>query len=311
VSSLAFALPLLGASLGGCFLSHEPSGEELTDAGAPPPHFDSGVARRDAGPARPDAGGADDAGLCGGPVTPGHTNRFCILEPSGAIPPGTARPLPVWHDGCFCEDALTCETSVTATTVDVTTLVCTPPAECDGCVPTIQTTCTLPPLSVGSYTIRIDGVDVADVRVARPDPGMFARPVCYDAPDPGSDAALVCRARVPLSGVSRVCRPDVSDVGSQPTIRVFEACGGCFDRSGGCEVALEPGRVVVEARRLACDCPPCGGCGTECNEIEIACHPPPLAEGDYELVVDGVSTGETLRVRDIVPGTMPPLEVCF
>lgn len=308
--------------LAGCYRRHAPPEGSPPDAG-PVARPDAGRPGRDAGPpdagapdaGRPDAGRPDagpiptvDAGPpppCAVDVVPVRATRFCALTPTGTLPSGEPTSIPVAISGCFCEAALGCAGRIVEPGVlALDSVLCPDEDECERCASFLESRCAVPPLTPGTWEVRLSGFPAAVVEAAprmRADP---ARPRCWNA----APADLECSwPPAPLRPTAAtVCHPSVADVGSQPAIVIELECAECGFASGGCEVELAGSEILVRPLERAC---PVDECDPECRTTTLVCQPPPLAAREYEIVLEGAPRSP-LSVADIPPGTPRP-EVCL
>lgn len=295
------------ALLGGCYATH---GRDPLDAGA-----DAVISRIDA--ARSDAPIAvsPDVGT-DAPLPPDasclvleeRSLRFCVLTPTGTIPEGAPFALPVDRSMCLCEQRV-CDVAVGEGRLDLTLRTCDVDIVCAEC--TYDATCELPPLSRGTYEVRVDGRYSGTVEVAPPEMVREARPACWAVPDP-HDAALICEGRVATrGGGAQLCHRALEDVGTIARFAFTFDCADCFDWSAGCEARRDSARsILLRPRVQSCDCPDCGVCEPVCFPHTVVCETPPLRDGEYEVFVERAPgermSASRLEVRDIItPG--PPV----
>lgn len=284
--------------LGGCFGSHDPPGER--------PRPDAMVTT--------DGGTTDAATLDASlppPMCPAHVpDRVCVLEDTGAVPPGVPYSLPIAVEGCYCSETFTCAAAITAPNVlSLSIGLCPSLADCDGCVPTIEGRCELPPLTEGNWRVLVNGAPSFDLPVAVPTPGFVARPVCF-VPAPPPEPAYDCEwPGTFFTAPATVCHPAAAPAGQSVTIRVAHECAECFDVAGACTVAIEADRIVVQPTERQCGCATCGACPDVCFRLETTCRTPPLSPGRYQVDVLGLPGGGGATIEVTADGTMGG-EIC-
>ncbi len=198
---------------------------------------------------------------------------------------------------CFCDQALSCEVSVlSGGQLSLTTALCPEVPICRACSGPPVATCTLPPLPEGTWEVLVNGERALDLPVTPTD--VFP------------ERADVCVRRAIVDGcgaiweptsfeVGRACHDDVVSPGTTVPIRVYDACGGCWQR-GPCDVTVFDDIIRVRATRMpySCDiaCPPV------CNPDEHVCLTPPLAPGRYRVVIDGLAVDESTTLNVMAGG---------
>lgn len=309
---LLAVLPLTAA----CFLSHgddDPRPARGDDAGPPPSMRDASPApvrdagpppRWDAGPSPRDAGTPSD---CFTDPIPARIDRACVPTDTGFAPAGSNFNLDVALDGCFCDGAVYCAASLAEDgVIELETTQCPDSADCDSCIPSLTTSCAIPPLTAGIWTVLVNGTPAFDLRAMVGEPGLVGRRVCHDvAPD--AEGSFICPWPGDFEASStETCHPVEARPGRPVPIRVTDTCGGCFDVEGSCEVAVSLNDITVTPRTRSCDCPVCGACAEVCGRTEVTCHTPPLEPGVYTVRTPTAET--TLEVSADASHT--PSEIC-
>lgn len=311
-------VPCLFAPLfvAGCFDSYGPGGP---DSGTPRPDGGLGdyvchccgvdvlVASEDEclrGTCDPYCLFVPDAGT-DAPLDPSCGARPIDLTCLDHVPAGRSIDVEVTFAGtdgeCFCGQEIVCAATITGDhQLALSTSLCPLLPICRACEGPPVGACTLPPLTEGSWRVRLNGVDAHDLDVTPP--GVFPEPadVCIRRALPGD-----CGITWPPSGfaVHSACHADGAHTGTRVPITVTESCGGCTT-IGPCEVSVVDGhliRVSATSAPIGCDfvCPPV------CSMDEHVCFTPPLPDGDYQVVVDGLAIDEatTIHVGSGVSGT--------
>lgn len=256
-----------------------------------------GDAGRDAG--RDASGGASDAGVTG--CGPRPLDLLCFDHVRAGVPNEVAITLALSDGECFCEQALTCEATITGPReLALRTALCPEMADCRACGGPPTGTCTLPAMEVGTWHVTVNGEDALDLLVSDvlPEPAnVCVRRAVIDS----------CGANWDPAGlfVGRACYPSAAPGESPVEIQVFDSCGGCVQR-GPCEVVVMDDVIRVRATRLsnACDlaCPP------SCEPDEHRCFTPPLPPGSYRVEIEGLSSDEPPTI-EVGPGLSGP-ETC-
>jgi hypothetical protein len=266
VCRLAPALTIL--SLAGCYASH----------GGP-------------GGAGVDAGTAADVPLdpsCG----PRRVDAICLDHVRAGVATEITVPLGELEDTCFCDQDIRCDTAVVRPgTLALTTYLCPELPVCRACAPSATGRCTLPPLTAGTWQVEINGARSLELTVVPADVLPERADVCIRrAIDDG------CGTVWPATtfDVSHVCHEASIQPGERAHLRIHDACGGCMLR-GPCEVTVVDGFIRARATRMpsGCDlaCPP------GCFDDEHVCITPPLAEGEYRVIVEGLAVDESTTIR--------------
>jgi hypothetical protein len=287
------------ALMTGCFAAHRDADDGTSDDDLrPPPPIarDAGPALSDAGPGRADAGRTD----AGPPIPPG-----CFLQPLDVACP-TAPIGVVGHtievafggEGeCFCGETVGCVASLRHDSrgalegIDLNTYLCVGGALCDACFPFVEGTCELPPLPEGDHTVWIDGERAFEVATLAA-PHEPPPPRCLAVGDLAPHECSTPRwppVDVPSLGVA--CHMNTILPEQRLTIDVREDCASCYERAGPCEVVVNDDTLFVHPTKVVPDviCDD-GLCPEVCMPLEHTCVTPRLAEGDYQVVVDGTPT---------------------
>jgi len=275
--------------LGGCYLFHE-TGAEERDGGRSTGVSDASARERDAGlpepPRRIDGGfpeplrDAGSADLC----PPRRADMLCVDNP--LLPPRMANELPLRFTGCFCDERTTCRLRVDGERIQVETGMCESLADCDACIPEIEVSCELPPLSRGVYQLDVNGSPAADL-VVDFDSGLVPPPpVC-----------VMLQEGCPFGSAEVSEREDRFDSAcvdarlERGWIELRDSCAECPAGEGICSVTYEErftddlppgGEIRVEAMVDIC---PVGACDPSCEESVRRCAiPERLMDGGFYRV---------------------------
>jgi len=291
--------------LGGCFGSHGASGEDAgrpgRDAGPIPgdggiPRADSGPRPRDAGPVPPDAGPR---------CSPADIDLSCFSHVSAGTP--TAIRVAMGGEGCFCGEMVSCFAAVGSgtRTLELTTHMCVGDFLCDGCFPFIEGECRLPALAEGTWRVNVNGSYGFDLNVlptgVLPERGETCiRRAARD------DACGGVIAEPVSDRHGRVCHPLHAYPEQRIPITVTDGCGTCGALAGPCAVDVFDDVVRVRPTTVwsMCDY----DCPAVCMPRDDVCWTPPLAPGEYQVVVDGI--GGYTSTLEVTYDDPDPGEVC-
>ena len=284
---------LLSLALAGCFGSHgEPGGSP--DAGPP---------------------GADGGGIVppppgdGGAPPPSCPERAIDLACYDTIRAGVAFDLPVLfggRDSCFCGEAIDCRVGLGGepNTLEMSTGLCVGGALCDACFPFVEGQCSLPPLTAGEWTVRVNGAPAFSLDVT-PE-GVFPEraDVCVRSATRDDSCGILFP---PVTGShDGVCHEGMAYPDTRLPIEVMSSCGGCGAAAGPCEVTVFDDVIRVSPSTVW------SGCDVDCPAVCVprtdVCYTPPLAPGIYRVMVDGLGGYESeLRVATPREPVMPGL----
>ncbi len=292
--------------LAGCFGSHstgETDGGPGHDAGPTPWSDGGGPTPVDAGPVPVDSGPRD-----AGPSCPTADVDLACFSHLTAGTPQTITVAVGGEGACFCGERISCHAAIGGEprTLELTTGLCADGALCDGCFPFVESTCTLPPLTEGEWTVRVNGAYAFDVDVAPR--GTLVEP----------GAACLRRATrddycgvVPppyLGMYSLVCHSTFAYPDTRVPVRVTDSCGGCGVAAGPCRVDVfdDVIRVRPSSLSLGCDF----DCPAVCEPREDVCWTPPLAPGSYRIRVEGIGGYESTLSVGTPHDPIDPDEIC-
>jgi hypothetical protein len=204
---------------------------------------------------------------------------------------------------CFCDQELTCEVSLLSPLrLELSTALCPETPVCRACGGPPVATCRLPALPEGVYGVYLNGERSMQVTVTPIDVFPERADVCIRRSIVDSCGTT---GDIQSFEVGRACHEEAAPPGVSVPIRVYDACGGCWQR-GPCEVTVFDDIIRVRATRMpnSCDiaCPPV------CQPDEHVCLTPPLAPGSYRVLIDGLPVDENTTI-DIAPGASGG-EVC-
>ncbi len=213
------------------------------------------------------------------------------------------------EDDCFCGQEIACE-QVRILGVDpvvaLESELCPETPICRACESPPVSTCALEPLPEGLTRVRINDQDAMDLFVTPPDVMPERAAVCVRTAQIDS-----CGAIWDPTGFEsdRACHPSWVPTGTRVTIDVQESCGGCM-QIGPCEVVVLDDTIRVRPTRLpnACDI----ACDPSCRHDVHTCVTPPLEDGRYTVVVEGlvVTDDGPPSTIDVSPSGGVAVETC-
>lgn len=223
----------------------------------------------------PDAGSCGDRAVevvCFDHVAAGReTTVEVTLDPAG--------------EDCFCGQEITCEPErVGASSVlALRTGLCPETPICRACESAPVAACTLPPLGEGSMRVRVNGQDAFDLDVTPADVLPERADVCVRTAQIDACGAVF---EPELLASDRACHTSWVPTGTRVPIRVEDACGGCH-QIGPCTVTVLDSTIVVRPTRMpnSCDI----ACDPVCLHTEHLCVTPPLRDGRYTVMVQGLT----------------------
>lgn len=249
----------------------------------------------DAPAPRPDAPGLPDApGAC--PLAP--FDAFCTRTGNAAVPVGIAHDLEVFLgsiDGCYCGEEIDCTGTLAADgTLELTSGVCTDRV-CDACFPRAVGTCHLPPLSEGTYRVRVNGSPAFELTASSVTP-FVPVDTCVTVPDGGCAPIW---PPVPMAVDSACVETGRAGTGSPLPIpvEVVSGCASCGASAGPCvtnQVSPSEFEVVPQELTTGCDI----ACPAICMEARHTCWLPALVAGTYTVRVRGIDLPMTIHVGD-------------
>lgn len=252
----------------------------------------------------PDSAVATDATLdpsCG----PQIVDAICLDHVRAGVPTEITVPLGELEESCFCDQDIRCEVAIVAPgRLELTTHLCPETPLCRACQTSVTGRCSVPPLTEGTWEVSIDGARSLDLTVVPADVIPERADVCIRRAI--DDGCGVSWPAAPFD-VGRACHEESIPAGTRAHVRVYDACGsgGCHT-SGPCEVTVVGELIRVQATRasILCDvaCPPA------CVPDEHVCITPPLAEGEYRMIIEGLAVDEATTIR-VGPGASDD-EVC-
>jgi hypothetical protein len=218
---------------------------------------------------------------------------------------GSPQELPVLFgdpsgEGCFCPELVQCDARVVEEGVlELSTQICTEPGFfCEACNPFVEGTCSLPPLTEGTWKVTMDGVDAFELAVASADVLPEWGRSCDTPANAATDG---CGTLWPPrdARADSVCHPAAAYALDRVPIEVTHDCPPCNAPAGPCEVDIFDDVIRVRTTTLepACDiaCPPA------CFERTDTCLTPELPEGTWRVQVAGLEGYES--VIDVGDGT--------
>lgn len=266
-----------------------------------------GIVQEDAGAA--DAGAAD----AGAPDCPMADPRALDVICPSLVRAGepTTIPIAIGGDGgCYCGERIDCEVrrGDEPNTLELRANVCIDGPLCEACFPYIESTCTLPALEEGRWTVRDRGETAFTFDVVSPDVMPEWGLECVSAR--GEDAlgcGLTWPPTEPLQA-SRACHPGGVFAEQRVELTVTDGCGTCGTTPGPCEVEIFDDVLRVRPSRVESMCDI--GCPAVCMEVDSTCTTPPMPAGVWRVFVGDVEIGTQLFVSG--PGDEPPDpdEVC-
>jgi len=302
--SLLFAVLVASVALGGCYRSHAAGFEcdccgvsfILSDPAMCTPLAcapicaavgDGGVVRRDAG--RTDTPLPMDCGAR-------PLDILCFDHIRADTPTDVTISLGLDAGECFCVQELTCEVSILSPgQLQLNTALCPEVPICRACEGPPAVTCRLPPLTAGPWAVFVNEERALDITVTPIDVFPERADVCIRRSVVDSCGAIW---EPQTFEVGRACHDETVQPGVSIPIRVYDACGGCWQR-GPCEVTVFDDIIRVRATRMpnSCDiaCPPV------CQPDEHVCLTPPLAPGSYRVLIDGLAVDENTTI-EVAPG---------
>lgn len=275
--------------LSGCFGSHGMTG---SDTGTPA--TDGGVdsAMVDTGTPPPDA--AVDSGRDAGPGLECDPHDIGLVCDHDVVTANRPSRITVKIGGlgqCFCGERVQCvaRRGAEPRTLELETGLCADGPLCDGCMPFVEGTCELPPLEEGPWEVTVNGQP------------SFALQVIPEgvAPEWGrtcATPAVVSRECgilwPPVEAYAvQVCHPAMVPAETHVAIQVDDHCAGCGDAAGPCQVTVFDDIVRVTPSKVY------SGCDIDCPDMCMLrsdeCVTPPIPEGTYRLIVDGIDGYES------------------
>lgn len=234
----------------------------------------------DGGPWR-DADLALDAGSCG----PRPIEVVCFDHVREGQETTVEVTLDPAGEDCFCGQEITCapERAGASSVLALQTALCPETPICRACESAPVGSCTLPPLAAGPMRVRINGQDAFDLDVTPADVLPERADVCVRTAQIDSCGAVFTPE---LLGSDRACHASWVPTGTRVPIRVEDACGGC-QQIGPCTVTVLDSTILVRPTRLpnSCDI----ACDPVCDHTEHLCVTPPLRDGRYTVMVQGLT----------------------
>lgn len=265
----------------------------MTDAGSP---------GFDAGPIMPPPPPPFDAGPLPPSCGPAPLDYACTRTETGLIPVGVAHDLPVYFgDGqrCYCGEQVRCDARLAPDgAIDLSTSMC---AEflCDGCFPTVEGSCRLPPLAAGFYDVRVNGALAFQLEASNASPAIGPVDRCQTYPRD----SLSCGWWWPPAPepTSQICHPAEVTSGAPIYVSVTDFCLACGAVIGPCQVTRTASSIHVSPTSMSSQCDV--DCAAICNLGEQVCVIPPLEAGEYTVTLEGLPGATTLFVYE--PGVSP------
>jgi hypothetical protein len=186
-------------------------------------------------------------------------------------------------EGCFCEQAITCEEERLGAGIGLRTALCPGEPFCRACEPFPVAACSIAPRTEGTTRVCINGVDALELDVLAPDVLPEPVDVCVRTAQIDSCGATWAPQVVASDWA---CHLDTATTGTRVPIRVFDPCGNC-KQIGPCSVTVADGLITVEPAWLPNSCEI--ACDDSCEEVEHLCVTPPLRDGTYTVLVAGLS----------------------
>ncbi len=242
---------------------------------------------------RPDAARPRDAGpLDAGADCGARIADVVCSEDVRAGEPSTLEVVMGLGEDCFCGQDIACEVSIEGPRVlSLRTSLCPLVPICRACAPHATGTCDVPPLEVGEWTVRLDGRPARTLIVAPSDVPLEWSPSCVRR---SLDDGCALGASPEQFSIASACHASGASEGQRLLIQVTDECGGCT-QVGPCAVDVQHDIVHVRPTRLANTCEI--ACPPACFEQVHVCLTPPLAAGDYRVLVHGaLPTESRLRV---------------
>lgn len=220
---------------------------------------------------------------------------------------GSRQELPVLFGSpsggdCFCPELLQCEATIVEDGVlELSTQICTEPGFfCEACMPFVEGSCSLPPLTEGTWKVTMDGVDAFELGVSSPDVLPEWGRSC-DTPAATADEGCGVVWPPRAANADSVCHPASAYAMDRVPIEVTHDCPPCYAAAGPCEIDIFDDVIRVRPTTLdaACDitCPPV------CNERVDTCLTPQLPEGTWRVQVAGLDGYEsTIEVGELTGG---------
>lgn len=258
-----------------------------------------------------DAGGPD-AGPPPGTCELAEPRPIDVMCPT-YVPANEPTTIPVAIGGaneCYCGETIQCEVQRTGEPfeLELRANLCRDSGLCDACFPFVESTCALPALEEGRWTVRDRGetafvFDVVPAGVM-PEWGLE----CVSARNPDILGCGVDWPPVDPVQANRVCHLDGGGAEERVTLTVTDACGGCGTIPGPCEVEVFDDILRVRPSRVESRCDI--DCPEICMPVEHTCVSPPLPAGEWRVFLGNVEIGTQVRVPG--PGEEPPAfeEVC-
>ncbi|MBN8611017.1 MAG: hypothetical protein J0L92_10560 [Deltaproteobacteria bacterium] len=194
----------------------------------------------------------------------------------------TLQPRP---DDCYCGQALRCEQVRIVGADPVIALeseLCPETPTCRACEAPPVSTCALEAMPAGRTRVRINDEDAMDLVITPPDVMPERAAVCVRTAQIDSCGALWDPS---VFTSDRACHPSAVRTGTRVTIDVEEACGGCA-QIGPCEVMVLDDTIRVRPTSLPNSCEI--ACDPACRHDVHTCVTPPLEDGLYTVVVEGL-----------------------
>lgn len=283
------AFAALALALAGCPESHSMPGADAGPGGA------------DTGPTFPDAPLPHEDAHAPAPDAPsrcplGAFDAFCTTTGNAAVPVGVPYDLEVFLgsiDGCYCGEEIDCTGTLTADgAIELTAAVCTE-SVCDACLLRTPGVCHLPPLSEGTYAVRINGERAFDLRASSVTP-FLPVDTCVTVPDGGCAPMW---PPVPMHVDTACVDSTRAGIGAPIPVEIVNGCATCAAAAGPCEtIQTSPTSFEVVPQELLAGCDI--ACPAICMEARHTCWLPALEAGTYSVRVRGIDATLSVTVGD-------------